>query len=155
MRMSAARLRSIVPARADAKVRNACLPTWMATYEQAKSSPFDPNASGMATAITQGREHDRHQQQAHDRRVGIELVRHPGRVVPRPPDHEQHERRLARALPAQVLEQKMRHLRDGEDEDEVVEELQRRRPLLLPSVEVALEAARLGCGAQRGRSGQG
>ena len=38
----------------------------------------------------------------------------------------------------------MRHLRDGEDEDEVVEELQRRRPLLLPSVAVALEAARLG-----------
>ena len=46
----------------------------------------------------------------------------------------------------------MRHLRDGEDEDEVVEELERRRPLLLARVAVALEAARLrlSSGAQRG-----
>ena len=50
--MSAARSRSIVPALADTKVRNACLPTWMATYEQAKSSPREPNASGMATAMS-------------------------------------------------------------------------------------------------------
>ena len=48
----------------------------------------------------------------------------------------------------------MRHLRDGEDEDEVVEELERGRPLLLPRVAVALEA-RVGRRAQRGRSGQG
>ena len=50
--MSAARSRSIVPGLADTKVRNACRPTWMATYEQAKRSPLDPNASGMATAIS-------------------------------------------------------------------------------------------------------
>ncbi len=46
------RFRSIVPGRAEAKVKNACRPTWMATYEQAKRSPFDPNASGIATAIS-------------------------------------------------------------------------------------------------------
>lgn len=58
-------------------------------------------------------------------RVRVELVREPGRVVPRPPDDEQHERRLGDALPGQVLEQQLRDLRDREDEDEVVEELER------------------------------
>jgi hypothetical protein len=38
----------------------------------------------------------------------------------------------------------MRHLRDSEDEDEVVEELERGRTLLLARVAIALEAARLG-----------
>ena len=41
----------------------------------------------------------------------------------------------------------MRHLRDREHEDEVVEELERRRPLLLARVAVALEAARCGTGS--------
>ncbi len=54
----------------------------------------------------------------------------------------------------------MRHLRDREDEDEVVEELERRRPMLLAGVALALEAALYRLGAQRGggsvrRSGQG
>jgi hypothetical protein len=52
----------------------------------------------------------------------------------------------------------MRHLGDGEDEDEVVEELERRRPLLLARIAVALEAAPLSCdrlGQRGGRSGQG
>jgi hypothetical protein len=53
-------------------------------------------------------------------------------------------------MPGEIGEQEVRDLRDGEDEDEVVEELERRRPLLLPRVAVALEAACLGCGAQRG-----
>jgi hypothetical protein len=52
MRTSAARSRSIVPDLADANVRKALRPTWMTTYEAANSRPFDPNASGMATAIT-------------------------------------------------------------------------------------------------------
>ncbi len=77
----------------------------------------------------QARQHQRDQQQPDERRVRVELVRRPGRVVPRPPDHEQHERRLAGALPRQVREQQVRDLRDREDEDEVVEELEARRAL--------------------------
>ena len=98
------------------------------------------------------REHDPHQQQADNRRVRIELVRHPCGVVPRPPDDEQDECRLAGAPPREVVEQQVRHLRDGEHEDEVVEELERRRPLLLPRVAVALEARRCSRRAQRGRN---
>ena len=79
-------------------------------------------------------EHDSHQEQADRDRVGIELVRHPGRVVPGPPDDEQHERRLSCALPGQVVEQQVRDLGDREDEDQVVEQLERRRPLLLSGV---------------------
>jgi hypothetical protein len=51
-RIRHARKRSIVPAAAVAKVRNVCRPTWMATYDEANSSPWSPNASGIATAIS-------------------------------------------------------------------------------------------------------
>ena len=85
-------------------------------------------------------EHDSHQQQADRDRVGIELVRHPGRVVPGPPDDEQHERCLPNPLPGQVVEEQMRDLRDREYEDEVVEQLERRRPLLLAGVPLTLKA---------------
>ena len=66
-------------------------------------------------------------------RVRVEHVRDPGRVVPRPPDHEEHEQRPAGPAPRQVAEQQMRHLRDGEHEDEVVEQLEVRGVLLLVS----------------------
>ena len=50
--MRAARSRSIVPWSAAAKVRKTWRPTWMATYDPAKSSPRSPKASGIATAIS-------------------------------------------------------------------------------------------------------
>ena len=84
-------------------------------------------------------EHEPEEQDAHDGRVGVELVRDPGRVVPGPPDREQRDRRMERALPGQVVEQEVGDLRDREDEDEVVEELQRRRALLLVLVAAAPE----------------
>ena len=72
--------------------------------------------------------------------MGVELVRDPGRVVPGPPDDEQAERRVPGAAPAQVVEQQVRDLRDREDEDEVVEELERGCPLLLTRVARSLES---------------
>ena len=48
------------------------------------------------------------------------------------------------ALPRQVVEQQVRDLRDREHEDEVEEELERRRPLLVPVVVRTLEAAHRG-----------
>ena len=108
-----------------------CRPTWIATYEPAKRSARSPNASGIATAISRLASIIADQQEAHDDRAGIELVRDPGRVVPRPPDDEQHERRVADPLPRQVLEQQVRDLRDREYEHEVVEELERRHTLPL------------------------
>ena len=60
------------------------------------------------------------------RRVGVELVGGPGRVVPRPPDRQQDDGGLAGALPVRCVQQRVRDLRDREDEDEVVEELERR-----------------------------
>ena len=89
-------------------------------------------------------EHHADQQEPDDGRVGVELVRDPGRVVPRPPDDEQHERAATGARPCQVVEQQVGDLRDREHEDQVEEQLQRRRALLLPRVTIALEAGHLG-----------
>jgi hypothetical protein len=86
-------------------------------------------------------EHDREHEQPHRHRIRVEHVRHPGGVVPRPPDDEQREQRVAGARPGQVVEQQVRHLRDGEHEDEVVEELQVRRVLLLVGRGAAQEPA--------------
>ena len=79
----------------------------------------------------EAREHDPEHEEPHGHRLGIEHVRHPGRVVPRPPDDEQDERGLSRPAPRQVAEQQMRDLRDREHEDEVVEQLQIGGVLLL------------------------
>jgi len=55
----------------------------------------------------EGSEHHPDQHEADDGRFRVELVRQPRRVVPRPPDDEQHEQRLPHALPGQMGEQHM------------------------------------------------
>ena len=87
----------------------------------------------------EARKHDREHEETDRHRIGIEHVRHPGRVVPRPPDDEQDEQRPPRSLPREVVEQQMRDLRDSEHEDEVVEQLEVRGVLLL--VALAEESA--------------
>ena len=136
-RMWPARSRSIVPRSATTKVRNRCRPTWIATYEPAKSSARPSKASGIATASSEAAEHDREQQQPHRHGVRVELVRHPRRVVPGPPGDEQRERGVPGAVPAEVVEQDVRDLRDREHEDEVVEELEVGGPLLLSRLAAA------------------
>ena len=48
---------------------------------------------------------------------------------------------MPHTVPGQVVEQQVRDLCDREHEDEVEEELERRRPLLVPVVVRTLEAA--------------
>ena len=104
----------------------------------------------------EAREHQPDQQEPHDDRVGVELVGDPRRVVPRPPDREQRDERLPDALPGEVLEQEMRDLRDREDEDQVVEQLERRRPLLLSRrAREAAHPSRSNASRRRGGSGTG
>ena len=89
----------------------------------------------------EAREHDRQHEQPHRDGVGVELVRDPGRVVPRPPDDEEDEQRPPRSPPGQVVEQQVRDLRDREHEDEVVEELEVGGVLLLVGARLAQVAA--------------
>ena len=79
----------------------------------------------------QAGEHDREDEKPDHDRVGIQHVRDPGGVVPGPPDDEQDEGRPARAPPGEVVEEKVRHLCDGEHEHQVVEELEVRGVLFL------------------------
>lgn len=72
----------------------------------------------------QARQHQGDEHDAHARRLRVELVGEPGRVVPRPPHHEQDQRGLPRPLPAEMGQQQMRHLCNCEDKDQVVEQLQ-------------------------------
>ena len=92
----------------------------------------------------EAQEHEREHEEPHHDRVRVEHVRHPGRVVPRPPHDEQDEQRLRRAAPGQVGQQQVGHLRDREHEDEVVEQLQVRCVLLLVGRGVAEVAAHSG-----------
>ena len=129
--MCSAGSRSCESRSATTKVRNTWRPIWIATYAPAKSSARSPNAPGIATAITRLANMIPSTSEPHGDRLRVEHVRHPGRVVPRPPDDEQDEHRLSRPVPRQVAEQQMRDLRDREHEDEVVEQLQVRGVLLL------------------------
>ena len=78
----------------------------------------------------QAREHHEDQHEPDRHRVRVEPVGHPRRVVPRPVQRDEHERRLGRARPADVREQMVRQLGDREDVDEVEEKLEERRALL-------------------------
>ena len=78
----------------------------------------------------QARAHHAEQRDAHGGRVGVEPVDHPGRVDPRPPDHEQQERGASGSREVEVLDQDVRDLCDGEHVDQVEEELDERDRLL-------------------------
>ena len=79
----------------------------------------------------QARAHHEDQHEPDRPGVRVEPVGHPRRVVPRPVQGDEHERRLGRARPADVGEQIVRQLGDSEDVDEVEEELEERRALLV------------------------
>ena len=49
---------------------------------------------------------------------------------PRPPDRGEDEQSATDPPPGEVVRHELGHLRDGEDHDEIEEELQRRNPLL-------------------------
>jgi hypothetical protein len=101
-----------------------------------------PERFGDGDCHREAREHHREQKEAHRDRVRVDLARDPRRVVPRPPDDEEREQRVAGSGPAQVVEQQLRELRDREDEDEVVEELERGCVLLLTASSTRVPAHR-------------
>ena len=68
-------------------------------------------------------EHQEEEQDADRRPVGVEPVGHPGGVNPHPPYREKQQRDLQGAKRREVMQQRVRQLRDGKDEDEVEEQL--------------------------------
>ena len=71
----------------------------------------------------QAAQHHQEDQDADGRQLGVEPVGDPGGVDPHPPHREKQQRDLDRAERREVLQQRMRDLRDREDEDEVEEQL--------------------------------
>ncbi len=61
----------------------------------------------------------------------VDHAREPGVADPGPPQHAEHEQALGDALPGRVVGHQLRALREGEHEDEVEEQLERRDRLLL------------------------
>jgi hypothetical protein len=89
----------------------------------------------------QDREHHRDQREPDRPRAQLEVVGDPGGVDRRAPDRQQQEQRLRRATQRQMAQQVVRELRDGEDVDQVEEELD--RPDLGRALAPLLEAADL------------
>ena len=92
---------------------------------------------GLGSECRRRREgHDQHRgrrgehDQSNAALFGVEGVRQPGIGGPRPPQRGKQEPAPQQPFPALVRGEEPGHLRDGEDEDEVEEQLERRDPLL-------------------------
>ena len=75
------------------------------------------------------RGHSAEQQQAPAGAIGRDGVREPRVAGVHPPDHAEHQSHLREAAQVGVQHEHARQLRDGEDEDEVEEQLERRDAL--------------------------
>ena len=78
-------------------------------------------------------EHGRHRPEhprANPALLGLERVRQPREADPRPPDRREDQESMPEAAPREVLRHQLCDLGDGEDHDEVEEELQGCDPLL-------------------------
>ena len=62
--------------------------------------------------------------------LGLEDVREPCVARPRPPERGEHEQSMTDPDPREVVGHQLGHLREGVDEDEIEEELERCHPLL-------------------------
>ena len=87
----------------------------------------------------QHRAHGREQAQPREPVVAVQGVRHPGVAAPGPPDEGEHQHPLAEPLPGRVLGHQAGDLGEGEDEDEVEEQLERRGAIV--SLDVLGEGA--------------
>lgn len=87
--------------------------------------------------------------QAHGALLGVERVGEPGVRRPRPPERGEDEQPAAEPLPGGVGRHEAGDLRDGEDEDEVEEELERSDALLALSVVVLHHRETLEHGEER------
>ncbi|MBA7692689.1 hypothetical protein ES703_101256 [subsurface metagenome] len=88
-----------------------------------KPEPALLEGLGNAHRQHEAAEHQQEQQDADRRLVRIEPVGDPGGVDPDPPHREKQQRDLHGAQRREVMQQRVRELRDGKDEDEVEEQL--------------------------------
>ena len=77
------------------------------------------------------RRHRGEQDEADAALLGVDHAGQPRVPDPRPPQQAQHDETLADATPCRIVRHQRRALRDGEDEDEVEEQLERTDPLAL------------------------
>ena len=105
--------------------------------ERANAEVRDPEDEGIRSERFGRRErHDQHgagrgeHRQANPTFLGVERVRQPGVGRPRPPQRGQQEGAAQQALRGLVRHHEPGDLGDGEDEDEVEEQFERRDPLL-------------------------
>jgi hypothetical protein len=87
-----------------------------------------PYSSPVERRRDRGRQHEptQHQhekQETNRRQVGVEPVGDPGGVDPHPPDREEQQRDLDGAERREMVQQRVRQLRDGKDEDEIEQQL--------------------------------
>ena len=81
--------------------------------------------AGYSDRHAQCGEHEHPGEQLHWGAARIQPVHRPGGVVPAPPHRGEHHDGLGSALPGEVLDEQVRELDDGEDVDQVEEELDR------------------------------
>ena len=84
---------------------------------------------GHAERDDQQRRHRPEHDQPHRALLGVEHAGQPGVADPGPPEHAQHQQALGQPFPGGVVRHQRRALGQGQDEDEVEEELQWRHPL--------------------------
>jgi hypothetical protein len=96
------------------------------------------DAEGHRLSAERSRHGERHHEHRPDRGedrepngafLGVEGVRQPRVRAPGPPQRAEEQQAPHEATPRRIAEEEARHLRDGEDEDEIEEEFQRRDAL--------------------------
>ena len=103
--------------------------------------PAGPERPGQGRRQHQAHQHQDDEHEPDRYPPGVQVVRRPGRVDPRPPHQREQQRGLQRALHGRQGEQMVRHLGDGEDVHQVEEQLDVGDPLLAGMV--LQQAARL------------
>ena len=99
-------------------------------YATPKISGVGPERRGRGQGHDQHGGRRREDGQANGAFLRVEGVRQPGIGGPRPPQGREEEDAAQQPVCAQVLREEPGDLRDGEDEDEIEEQLERRDPLL-------------------------
>ena len=103
--------------------------------------PTGPECPGQCRRQHQAHQHQGDEHEPDRYPLGVQPVRRPGRVDPRPPDQREQQSGLQRTVHGRQREQMVRHLGDGEDVHQVEEELDVGDPLLTGMV--LQQAARL------------
>ena len=95
------------------------------TYAMANAAPSSPNASETAMPAKRLPPMAAEQHQSDEARLGPDGVERPGVLAPQPPEHRQDQQSSGGAGPRRIAVKQRGDLRDGEDEHEIEEELER------------------------------